>query len=227
MWIVALESPITRAQALAQDIERRIKSDGLVDGDPLGTLEEWRASTGFARSTVSAAVRLLVDRGAVEIRPGRGGGIFVTGNNLVRLYHTLLTVSGEPSAVVDAILIRTALEPLVVEDATRLRTKTDIADLKKLIRLLTKSVGSTEEFMRAAWKLHERIALITANQALRFMYLSVIATISGSSVRVSGDEVENDSEYLLNRSQVHVDLVKAIIDGDLAATAVALARHAV
>jgi GntR family transcriptional repressor for pyruvate dehydrogenase complex len=222
---VALVSPKTRAQALAADVERRITSDGLVDGDHLGNLETWRASTGFARSTVSEAVRLLVDRGAVEIRPGRNGGIFVTGNNLVKLYHTLLTVDGERSAVVDAIVIRDALEPLVATDATRYRTKADIADLNKMIRTLTKSVGNTENFMRAAWKLHERIAEITPNQTLRLMYSSVIATISESSVHVTGDEVETDSEYLHRRSEVHVDLVKAIVDGDLDATADALSRH--
>lgn len=170
-------------------------------------------------------MRLLVDRGAVEIRPGRNGGIFVTGNNLVKLYHTLLTVDGERSAVVDAIVIRDALEPLVATDATRYRTKADIVDLNKMVRSLKKSVENTENFMRAAWKLHERIAEITPNQALRLMYLSVIMTISNSSVRVTGDEVETDLEYLRRRSEVHVDLVNAIIDGDLDATADALSRH--
>ncbi len=216
---------MTRAQALAAEMERRIKSEGLVDGDPLGNLEGWRASTGFARSTVSASVRLLVDRGAVEIRPGRNGGIFVTGNNLVKLYHTLLTVDGERSAVVDAIAIRDALEPLVAKDATSYRDKTDIVDLNKMLRTLTRSVDNTEHFMREAWKLHERIAEITPNQTLRLMYLSVIATISKSSVHVTGDEVDTDPEYLRRRSDVHVDLVKAIIDGDLDATSDALSRH--
>jgi GntR family transcriptional repressor for pyruvate dehydrogenase complex len=222
---VALVSHKTRAQALAADVERRIKSEGLVDGDHVGNLESWRTSTGFARSTVSEAVRLLVDRGAVEIRPGRNGGIFVTGNNLVKLYHTLLTVDGERTAVVDAIVIRDALEPLVATDATRHRSKADIADLNKLIRSLTKSVGNTENFMRAAWKLHERIAEITPNRALKLMYSSVIATISESSVHVTGDEVDTDTEYLRRRSDVHVDLVKAIIDGDLDATSAAISRH--
>jgi DNA-binding FadR family transcriptional regulator len=222
---VTLISPKTRAQTLAADVERRIASEGLADGDYLGNLESWRATTGLGRSTVSEAVRLLVDRGAVEIRPGRNGGIFVTGNKLVKLYHTLLTVDGERSAVVDAIVIRDALEPLVAADAARHRTKVDVADLNKMIRFLTKSVESTEDFMRAAWKLHERIAAISPNQALRLMYSSVIATISESSVRVTGDEVETDREYLLRRSEVHVDLVKAIIDGDLDATADALSRH--
>ena len=31
----------------------------------------------MARASVSEALRLLVDRGVVDVRPGRGGGVFV------------------------------------------------------------------------------------------------------------------------------------------------------
>ena len=113
----------------------------------------------------------MIDRGAVEIRPGRGGGIFVAATNpVVRLRHTLLTVHGEPSTVAEAIAIREALEPLVDTDAARHRTKDDIADLKRLLKTLTSAVGDTDAFMRANWQLHERIAQITSNLMLTAVY---------------------------------------------------------
>lgn len=222
-----METPKTRAQVLALDIERTIAQQGLQQGDSLGTMDSWRDQTGFARSTVSEAVRLMIDRGAVEIRPGRGGGIFVAATNpVVRLRHTLLTVHGEPSTVADAIAIREALEPLVDADAARHRTKDDIADLKKSLKALTSAVGDTDAFMRANWQLHERIAQITSNLMLKAVYTSMTSVIAELSAHADSDAATTDEKYWSSRAEVHAELVQAIIDGDVDATAAAVARHA-
>ena len=222
-----METPKTRAQVLAQDIERTIAQQGLQQGDSLGTMDSWRDQTGFARSTVSEAVRLMIDRGAVEIRPGRGGGIFVAATNpVVRLRHTLLTVHGEPSTVADAIAIREALEPLVDADAARHRTKDDIADLKRSLKALTSAVGDTDAFMRANWQLHERIAQITSNLMLKAVYTSMTSVIAELSAHADSDATNTDEDYWSSRAEVHAELVQAIIDGDVEATAAAVARHA-
>ena len=86
--------------------------------------------TGFAYSTVSEAVRLLRDRGVLEIRQGRGGGLFVAEKSpAVRLRHTLLSVSEGASVVADAIELRDHLEILIDTAAARHRSRADIADL--------------------------------------------------------------------------------------------------
>jgi hypothetical protein len=61
-------------------------------------------------------VRLLSDRGSVEIRPGCGGLFVANPNPVVRLWHTLLTVRQEASTVADAIAVREALEPVITAD---------------------------------------------------------------------------------------------------------------
>jgi len=223
---VDIEAPKTRAQALAQDIERMISQRGLTEGDSLGTMDTWRDQTGYARSTVSEAMRLMIDRGSVEIRPGRGGGIFVAARNpVVRLRHTLLTVHGEPSTVADAISIREALESLVDTDAARYRTKQDITDLKVYLKKLTAATGDADGFMRANWALHERIAQITPNTMLRAVYTSMTSVISDLSDRAEQDESEADPHYLERRVEIHADLVEAIIAGDVDAAAAAVVRH--
>lgn len=220
-----METPKTRAQVLAQDIERLIAQRGLTEGDSLGTMDTWREETGFARSTVSEAMRLMIDRGRVEIRPGRGGGIFVAATSpVVRLRHTLLTVHGEPSTVADAIAIREALEPLVDADAARHRSKDDISDLKKALRSLRAASGDTDKFMRANWTLHERIAQITPNLMLRAVYTSMTSVIADLSEHADRDD--SDAGYFQRRAEVHSELVQAIIDGDQSATAAAVIRHA-
>lgn len=212
---------------LAQDIERMITQRGLTEGESLGTLDSWRDQTGYARSTVSEAMRLMIDRGSVEIRPGRGGGIFVAATNpVVRLRHTLLTVHGEPSTVADAIAIREALEPLVDADAARHRSKEDASDLRRLLKNLKSATGDTDKFIRANWTLHERIAQITPNLMLRAVYTSMTSVISDLSDHADRDDSEPDVEYFERRAEVHADLVEAIIAGDVDATAAAVVRHA-
>ncbi|WP_345390952.1 hypothetical protein [Nonomuraea salmonea] len=54
-----------------------IDARGLGPGDLIGTMDHFRDLSGYGRATISEAARLLSDRGTVEIRPGRNGGLFV------------------------------------------------------------------------------------------------------------------------------------------------------
>lgn len=217
----------TRAESLAATIERNIRERGLAPGDPLGTMEDLRDETGYARSTVSEAVRLLRDRGSIEIRPGRGGGLFVAvANPVIRLRHTLLTVREEPSTVADAIVVREALETAIDTDATRYRTAADAADLRKLVSAMRKAKGSTNEYMRANWALHERIAEITPNQLLKGIYVGTVRCIAELSAHADSDIPDRQSAYLRERVEIHAELVKAIISGNVERTRAAVDRHA-
>jgi GntR family transcriptional repressor for pyruvate dehydrogenase complex len=224
---VVIHATQTRAESLAATIERNIATRGLAAGDPLGTMDDLRDQSGYARSTVSEAVRLLRDRGSIDIRPGRGGGLFVAAANpVVRLRHTLLTVREEASTVADAIVVREALEPAIDTDAARHRTAADMADLRNLVSAMRKTIGSTDNYMRSNWALHERIAEITPNQLLKGVYLGTTRCIADLSTHAANDNPESQRAYLRERVRIHADLVKAIISGDVALTLEAVARHA-
>lgn len=217
----------TRAESLAAAIEGNIQDRGLAPGDPLGTMEDLREQTGYARSTVSEAVRLLRDRGAIEIRPGRGGGLFVAVTNpVVRLRHTLLTVREEASTVADAIVVREALEAAVDTDAARHRTSADAAELRRLVAAMRRARGNADEYMRANWALHERIAQITPNQLLKGVYLGTVRCIAELSCRADSDIPDRQGSYLGERVEIHAELVSAIISGDVGRTLEAVSRHA-
>jgi DNA-binding FadR family transcriptional regulator len=217
---------LTRAQALAADIESMIADQGLGPGDLIGTMDDFRDRSGYGRATISEAARLLNDRGAVEIRPGRGGGLFVARSNpIVRLRHTLLTVRKMPTTVADAIAVREALEPLIAADAARHRTKKDISDLRKLLTGLKRATGGTDRFMRANWALHERIAEISPNHLAKAVYLSMTRCIGDLAAHAGPDDAARTGDYLRLRLDVHVELVEAIVAGDGARTAAAVERH--
>lgn len=218
--------PRTRAEALAADIESRITEQGLRPGDAIGTIESLREETGFARSTVGEAIRLLTDRGSLEIRPGRGGGLFVANPNpVVRLRHTLLTVKAMPTTVEDAIAVREALEMLIDTDAARHRDAADIKALKQGLRALKKAATDTDSFMRANWALHERIAEISRNHMAKAVYVTMTRCIADLSTHADPDREEPTGDYLGHRVAVHEELVAAIIDGDIPRTEAAVERH--
>lgn len=219
-------APLTRAQTLLERIEASIIERGLVEGDSLGTLDSWRAESGFARATVSEAVRILIDRGLVEIRPGRGGGIFVAQTGpVVRLRHTLLAVHGEASTVADALAIRESLEPLVVENATRHRTAADSKRLTRLLAALAAASGDRDRFIRANWELHLAIASITPNTMLTAIYLTMMHIVNDQFDLAVDDLSEDPDAYVEHRIAVHRELVEAIIAGDVDRAATAVSAH--
>src|ERR1700677_1004907 len=125
----------TRAELLATQLEARIANREFGPGDMIGTMDELKQQSGYARSTVAEAIRLLSDRGVAEVRPGRGGGVYVAaeGDPVVRIGRTLLTISGQPRPVPHAIGVRKAPEPLIVMDATRHRDENDIRELRSIV----------------------------------------------------------------------------------------------
>jgi len=220
---------LTRANVLASEIEQQILDRQFKPGELIGTIDSLRERTGFARSTVAEAIRLLADRGLAEIRPGRGGGLFATAAGpMVRIRHTLLSVTDAPAAVTEAVAVREALEVLIDVDAAKHRTGADIADIRKLLaKLKSAAAKGTTTFLLANWDLHERIALISPNQTASALYLSMTRFVREHAVVATHDaSPESATEWLQIRLETHEELVNAIIAGDIHRVKIAVEKHA-
>jgi GntR family transcriptional repressor for pyruvate dehydrogenase complex len=207
----------TRAELLATQLEDQIAKGEFGPGEMIGTLDDLKRRSGYARSTVAEAIRLLSDRGVAEVRPGRGGGVYVAadGEPVVRIGRTLLTISGQPSAVADAIAVRKALEPLIVMDATRHRDETDIRELRSILQELADAIPEgTARFLAVNWKLHQRICDITPNEFARSLYGGMLQYTSDQSSSAEHVEPTNERPWLEMRYQIHRELVEAIASGD-------------
>lgn len=205
------ESPRTRAEALALRLENSITARGLGPGDLLGKMEDIRAKSGYARSTVSEAVRLLRDRGVIEIRPGRNGGLFVAeASPVVRIRHTLLRSRESPSSVTDAAVVRDALELQVNTDAAAHRTPDDVAELHVLVTSMGSHLDDFQLFLRDNWRLHERIAAISPNELLKAVYLGTSSYVADLFDQVSFDGTLDQHTYLAERLDIHRAMVAAI-----------------
>jgi GntR family transcriptional repressor for pyruvate dehydrogenase complex len=220
---------LTRANVLAGEIEQQILDREFKPGELIGTIDSLRERSGFARSTVAEAIRLLADRGLAEIRPGRGGGLFATAAGpMVKIRHTLLAVTDAPASVAEAVAVREALEVLIDTDAAENRNPADVADIKKLLtKLKSAATKGTTEFLLANWDLHERIALISPNQTASALYLSMTRFVREHAVAATHDDApETASEWLGIRIDTHEELVDAIVSGDVSRTKRAVDKHA-
>jgi DNA-binding FadR family transcriptional regulator len=63
-------SRLSRAEALAREVEEEISAGVVKTGDRLGTKDDLRRRFGVAVATVNEAVKLLETRGLVGARPG-------------------------------------------------------------------------------------------------------------------------------------------------------------
>lgn len=219
----------TRAQVLAGQIEQQIHDREFKPGELIGTIDALKTRTGFARSTVAEAIRILTDRGLAEIRPGRSGGLFATAAGpMVRIRHTLLAVTDAPVSVVEAVAVREALEVLIDVDAAGHRTPADITAMKKLLRRLKAAAAKgRKEFLLANWDLHERIALITPNQTGSALYLSMTRFVRDHAVTAThDDDPATAATWLKVRYEIHEELVDAIVAGDVPRTKMAIDAHA-
>lgn len=216
--------PPARAQQLATDIEQSIVERRLQSGARIATMEELREQTGYGRATIGETFRLLSERGTAEVRPGRGGGLFVASiSPVVRLRRTLLTVTNGGSTVSDAIAVREALEELIALDAARHRTQDDIEDLQGCMTEMNAHNDDLSVFLAANWSLHERIAAISPNDLARAVYVGTIRCVADLTVRA--DTIEAMDDYLDVRASIHAQLVEAIIDGDPVRTREAVDAH--
>lgn len=218
-------TPISRAQALAADVEKLITDRGLRPGERVATMDELREQTRLGRQTISEAARLLAERGLVEVRPGRGGGLFVAQTSpVVRLRSTLLTVPSGGATVTDAIALREALEELIDTDAARHRTDADAKDLRRILARMRRNATTIQRFLPVNWALHERIAEITPNGMASAVYIGAQRCISGLSTDTASAR-DDEAEYLAHRVGVHTELVEAIVSGDVARTIEAVRAH--
>lgn len=151
-------APLSASVAL--EIERHIIENGLTPGSTLPTEVQLMEQFGVSRTVIREAARTLVQKGLVDVRPGRGMTVAPVSIEQFAQQLTLLLRTGYAS--LDQLFeLRELLEPAIASAAARSRTAAHLEEMADV--LAVPEDAPAEDFLQADLEFHTALARATAN----------------------------------------------------------------
>ena len=198
-------------QKVVDQIEEAILSDHLKAGD---RLPAERALTGVfqtSRRTLREAMRVLEQKGLIEIKTGSKGGAFVTDRSSDRMRESLSLLIRKKKIPYESLVeFRSELEGAIAELAAQRATRADLSELAGVLKQAELAAGdglaSSEQFNSQETALHLALGQICRNP----LYEAILRTIHEVLVSPSFQFLTVDEEYLQQAYRDWVDIVKAV-----------------
>lgn len=197
------------ADQVVEHVRELIRSGTYREGERLPAEAELCTLFGVGRSTLREAMRVLANRGVVNVR--HGGGTYVATGALRQSFEERLALA----ALEDLYEARLALEAPLAEFAALRHTERDIAQMRRCLkkRAQAAEAGDVAEYGDADFAFHLAIAKAAKSPALSDVYASFI--------EIARPQIERaiEPEYLkAENDPLHDRLCEAIAQGDLAKT---------
>ena len=155
-------------QGIADSIEALIANGTLRPGDRLPSERDLAKLFGLGRPTVREAIRLLEQRGLLEMRPRSGAYVTeIEPTDLAHSLHRFLTFGGYE--LEDLLTFRELLEPKVAELAAKRATAEEVDRLRELVDTLYQASVEADAAMYAATDASFHMALATASHSELFV----------------------------------------------------------
>ncbi|WP_024367080.1 FadR/GntR family transcriptional regulator [Arthrobacter sp. TB 26] len=203
----------SKATRLASQIQMRIEQDGLEPGTPVGTKADLVAQYKVAPGTLNEALRLLQNRGYLELRVGPRGGAFVAQTvGRLKMSHTLLAVQDDPQQLADAFQAQDALEEHIAMGAAAVCGPDDVPRLRRALEQLRAAAHDPAQVLSAIWEIDRQIALTSPNKFLSEMYCLVL-----DNIEIHVDRWPSVVGGERPMARIHEELVLAVIRNDVEA----------
>jgi DNA-binding FadR family transcriptional regulator len=171
-------------QDVVDQIQEAIIDGRLKVGEKLPAERELKEMLHTSRSTLREALRVLEQKGLIEIKLGMGGGAIVTAVSADQVTESLdLLIRSQKVSLNHLAEFRERVEGDVVALAAKRAGKTEIKKLTRLIdrakNFVDQGSDFVEEFLEADRAVHFYFATITGNP----IYISITKTIHGNIFR--------------------------------------------
>jgi len=198
-------------QDVVEQIQEAIVSGKLKAGDQLPPERELKEQFTISRGTLREALRVLEQKGLIEIRTGVAGGSIVKGVSTQQVSESLdLLIRYKKVSLQNLAEFRVGLEGDVAAHAAERATADDIARLRALLAkaaaYLDKGPEYWDSFIRTDEEIHLAIAETTHNP----LFISVLATLSHNIHTYYESYLPMEEPLLWENHQDIVNLVTAI-----------------
>ena len=165
-------------QDVVEQIQEAIFEGRLETGQTLPAERELKAMFNISRGTLREALRVLEQKGLIEIRLGVGGGSVVKAVDTEQVSESLgLLIRSQKVSLNHLAQFREDVEGIIAAHAAQWRNKEDIANLKKLLTkaraCVEKGRSHRDAFIQIDKQIHMTLADITGNP----IYISVLHSI--------------------------------------------------
>lgn len=177
-------------EQVAVQIEERILKGQLRSGDRLPTERELAEQFQVSRTAVREALKILAQKGLVDMRPGRGT-IVVNGapealQNSIGLVMKLQL--GEVGGSDKLVEVRELLEVEIAGLAALRATETEIEALQAAVEQMDESLGDADGFIEADNVFHQALAQATQNTLILILINSIVNLLSEQRKQIFGIE---------------------------------------
>ncbi|MBV9709545.1 MAG: FadR family transcriptional regulator [Ktedonobacteraceae bacterium] len=214
--------PVKVFERVAEQIEKRILDGELRVGDRLPTERELAEQFRVSRTAVREAMKILAQKGLVDMRPGRGT-IVIDGareamENSIGLLMKMKV--GEVGSSDNLVEVRTILETEIAALAAARATEKEIAAMREAIRIMDESLDDADEFIAADNGFHEALAQATQNALILTLLNSIVSLLSEQRKQIF--TVEGGPQ----RGQLHHRrILESVIRRDPASARAAMRAH--
>jgi len=201
-------------QNVVTQIEEAILDGRLKTGDTLPSERQLKEMFSISRGTLREALRVLEQKGLIEIKLGVGGGSVVRDVNADQISESLgLLIRSQNVSLNHLAEFREDVEGIVAARAAARHRKKDIAGLKSLLAKAFKCIDGgilqRDAFIEIDKQIHLKLAQVAQNP----IYLSVLHSIHNNIHRYYDRFLSMEERELQENYQDLCDLVQAVENG--------------
>jgi GntR family transcriptional regulator, transcriptional repressor for pyruvate dehydrogenase complex len=202
-------------QDVVEQIQEAIVSGKLKTGDQLPAERALKERFNISRGTLREALRVLEQKGLIEIRTGVSGGSIVKGVSTEQVSASLaLLIRYKKVSLQNLAEFRIGLEGDVAAVAALRATPDDVARLKALLakasEYFNKGPEQWDTFIRTDEQIHLAIAETTHNP----LFISVLASLSHNIHTYYESFLPMEESIIRENHEDIVNLIRAIAAGD-------------